>query len=152
MNTNVVIGTLINEEPVSFDTYRQIIRHTPIIQDQNSTMNSTIPQGIPIIIPNLIMEVDEDDEMISEMICPEIFEGNIISGWSDSDGSEGMYINGIFDEDETDDEYKAKIKRNVEHLEIIKAYKKLDGTTSIWTSESFTDIDAAITKGKTLYS
>tara|TARA_A100001391_G_scaffold83224_1_gene54437 strand:+ start:817 stop:1248 length:432 start_codon:yes stop_codon:yes gene_type:complete len=104
MNTNVVIGTLINEEPVSFDTYRQIIRHTPIIQDQNSTMNSTIPQGIPIIIPNLIMEVDEDDEMISEMICPEIFEGNIISGWSDSDGSEGMYINGIFDEDETDDD------------------------------------------------
>ena len=55
-------------------------------------------------------------------------------------------------DDETTDEYKDKMKRNVEHLEIIKAYKKLDGTTSIWTSESFTDIDAAITKGKTLYS
>ena len=54
--------------------------------------------------------------------------------------------------DETDDFFKAKIKRNVEHLEIIKAYKKLDGTTSIWTSEDFTDIDAAITKGKTLYA
>mgnify|MGYP003135083886 FL=1 len=53
--------------------------------------------------------------------------------------------------DETDDEYKAKIKRNVEHLEIIKAYTKTDGTTSIWTSESFTDIDAAITAGKKLY-
>ncbi len=53
--------------------------------------------------------------------------------------------------DETDDDYKAKIKRNVEHLEIIKAYKKLDGTTSIWTSESFTAIDAAITSGKSKY-
>jgi len=53
--------------------------------------------------------------------------------------------------DETDDDYKAKIKRNVEHLEIIKEYKKTDGTTSIWTSESFTDIDAAITAGKKLY-
>ena len=53
--------------------------------------------------------------------------------------------------DETDAEYKAKIKRNVEHLEIIKAYKKEDGTTSIWTSESFTAIDAAITSGKSKY-
>ena len=52
--------------------------------------------------------------------------------------------------DETDDDFKAKIKRNVEHLEIIKAYKKPDETTSIWTSEDFTDIDAAITKGKAL--
>ena len=54
--------------------------------------------------------------------------------------------------DETDDEYKDKIKRNVEHLETIKAYKKLDGTTSIWTSESFKSIDAAIVKGKKVYS
>ena len=53
--------------------------------------------------------------------------------------------------DETDDDFKDKIKRNVEHLEIIKDYKKTDGTTSIWTSESFTDIDAAITAGKKLY-
>jgi len=53
--------------------------------------------------------------------------------------------------DETDDDFKAKIQRNVEHLEIIKAYTKVDGTTSIWTSESFTDIDAAITAGKKLY-
>jgi pyruvate/2-oxoglutarate dehydrogenase complex dihydrolipoamide dehydrogenase (E3) component len=53
--------------------------------------------------------------------------------------------------DETDDEFKAKIKRNVEHLEIIKAYKKVDNSTSIWTSESFTAIDAAITAGKKLY-
>ena len=53
--------------------------------------------------------------------------------------------------DETDDDFKAKIQRNVEHLEIIKAYTKLDGTTSIWTSESFTAIDAAIVAGKKLY-
>ena len=53
--------------------------------------------------------------------------------------------------DETDADYKDKIKRNVEHLEIIKDYKKLDETTSIWTSEDFTAIDAAITAGKKLY-
>ena len=53
--------------------------------------------------------------------------------------------------DETDADFKDKIKRNVEHLEIIKAYTKTDGTTSIWTSEDFTDIDAAITAGKKLY-
>ena len=53
--------------------------------------------------------------------------------------------------DETDDDFKDKIKRNVEHLEIIKAYKKLDETTSIWTSEDFTAIDAAIVAGKKLY-
>ena len=54
-------------------------------------------------------------------------------------------------EDETDEEFKDKIKRNVEHLETIKAYKKLDETTSIWTSESFTAIDAAVVAGKKLY-
>ena len=53
--------------------------------------------------------------------------------------------------DETDADFKAKIQRNVEHLEIIKAYKKTDDTTSIWTSEDFTEIDAAITAGKKLY-
>tara|TARA_R100000234_G_scaffold42243_1_gene25057 strand:+ start:1008 stop:1256 length:249 start_codon:yes stop_codon:yes gene_type:complete len=53
--------------------------------------------------------------------------------------------------DETDDQFKDRIKRNVEHLEIIKGYKKLDETTSIWGSEDFTAIDAAITNGKKLY-
>jgi len=52
---------------------------------------------------------------------------------------------------ETDEEWKDRIKRNVDHLEIIKAYKKLDGTTSIWTSEDFTAIDAAIVTGKKVY-
>ena len=53
---------------------------------------------------------------------------------------------------ETDAEWKARIKRNVEHLEIIKAYKKEDGTTSIWTSEDFTAIDKAVVDGKKVYS
>ena len=53
---------------------------------------------------------------------------------------------------DTETEWKNRIKRNTDHLEIIKAYTKVDGTTSIWTTESFTDIDAAITKGKSLYS
>ena len=57
----------------------------------------------------------------------------------------------IDSDNETADEYKEKIKRNVEHLEIIKAYKKADETTSIWGSESFTAIDAAITAGKAKY-
>jgi len=52
--------------------------------------------------------------------------------------------------DETDEEFKARIKRNVDHLVLIKAYKKLDGTTSIWGSENFTSIDAAISKGNGL--
>ena len=54
-------------------------------------------------------------------------------------------------EDETTDEFKDRIKRNVEHLEIIKAYKKLDGKTSIWGSEDFTAIDKAVVDGKKLY-
>ena len=53
---------------------------------------------------------------------------------------------------ETEDSWKAMIKRNVDHLEIIKGYKKADKTTSIWTTEDFTDIDAAIVNGKKLYS
>ena len=52
---------------------------------------------------------------------------------------------------ETEAEWKDRIKRNVEHLEIIKGYKKLDGTTSIWTTESFTAIDAAVVTGKKVY-
>ena len=60
-------------------------------------------------------------------------------------------INGTKNETDTDAEWKDKVKRNVEHLEIIKGFKKLDGTTSIWTTENFTAIDAAITKGKSIY-
>jgi len=66
-------------------------------------------------------------------------------------GDSVTLINTAKTSNETDDEYKDKMKRNVEHLEIIKAYKKSDETTSIWTSEDFTAIDAAITAGKKLY-
>ena len=52
---------------------------------------------------------------------------------------------------DTEAQWKAMIQRNVEHLEIIKTYKKVDETTSIWTSEDFTAIDAAIIAGKKLY-
>ena len=65
-------------------------------------------------------------------------------------GDSVTVINTAKTSDETDAEFKDKIKKNVDHLEIIKAYKKLDETTSIWGSESFTAIDAAITKGKGL--
>ena len=49
------------------------------------------------------------------------------------------------------DDQKDEIERNVRHLEIIKAYKKEDGTTSIWTTEDLTEQDAAVTLGKTKY-
>ena len=52
---------------------------------------------------------------------------------------------------DTTDEYNDKIKRNVEHLETIKGYKKVDDTTSIWTTENFTAIDKAIVDGKKVY-
>mgnify|MGYP001348005585 FL=1 len=63
-------------------------------------------------------------------------------------GDSVTVINGSKAEGETDAEWKEVLQRNVDHLEIIKAYKKVDETTSIWTSESFTAIDAAVTSGK----
>ena len=67
-------------------------------------------------------------------------------------GDSVTVINTAKTEGETTDEYKDKIKRNVEHLEIIKGYKKIDETTSIWGSEDFTAIDKAIVDGKKVYS
>jgi len=46
------------------------------------------------------------------------------------------------------DEQKRDLENNVRHLEIIKAFKKEDGITSIWTTEDFTEQDAAVTLGK----
>ena len=60
-------------------------------------------------------------------------------------------INTAKTSDETTNEYIDRIKRNTEHLEIIKGYKKLDETTSIWTTEDFTAIDKAIVDGKNVY-
>jgi len=51
---------------------------------------------------------------------------------------------------ETEDTWKATIKRNVDHLEIIKGYKHEDGS-SVWTTEDFSAIDKAIVDGKKLY-
>ena len=67
-------------------------------------------------------------------------------------GDSVTLINGEKPEEETDDEWKDTVKRNVEHLEIIKAYKKVDEKTSIWTTEDFTAIDKAIVDGKKVYS
>ena len=52
---------------------------------------------------------------------------------------------------ETEDDWKDRIKRNVQHLENIKLRKKIDNITSIWTTEDFTSIDAAIITGKKVY-
>ena len=63
-------------------------------------------------------------------------------------GDSVTIINGNKATDQTDAEWKDRLQRNVDHLEIIKAYKKEDDTTSIWTSENFTAVDAAVTSGK----
>ena len=63
-------------------------------------------------------------------------------------GDSVTVINGDKLEGQTDAEWKETLQRNVDHLELIKGYKKLDGTTSIWTSEDFTAQDAAVTSGK----
>ena len=63
-------------------------------------------------------------------------------------GDSVTLISGNKNTGESDADWKDRLQRNVDHLEIIKAYKKVDGTTSIWTSENFTAIDAAITSGK----
>ena len=66
-------------------------------------------------------------------------------------GDSVTLINSIAAQSTITDEDKDTLKRNVDHLEIIKAYKKVDGTTSIWTSEDFSDQDAAVTLGKSKY-
>ena len=63
-------------------------------------------------------------------------------------GDSVTVINGNKATNQTDAEWKDELQRNVDHLEIIKAYKKEDGTTSIWTSEDFKAQDAAVTAGK----
>ncbi len=56
-------------------------------------------------------------------------------------------------DNETDEEWKHRIKRNWQHLETVKAYKQQDDNTkSIWTTQDFTAVDAAIVKGKAVQS
>ncbi len=69
-----------------------------------------------------------------------------------ADANYAAYATRTGDSTSTESDWKDMIKRNVDHLEIIKGYKKLDETTSIWTSEDFTAIDAAIVAGKKVYS
>ncbi len=63
-------------------------------------------------------------------------------------GDSVTLINGDKPSGLSDADWKDALQRNVDHLEIIKAYKKEDGTTSIWTNENFTAQDAAVTAGK----
>ena len=63
-------------------------------------------------------------------------------------GDSVTVINGNKSEYQTDAEWKETLQRNVDHLELIKAYKKLDEKTSIWTSQDFKAQDAAVTSGK----
>tara|TARA_R100000664_G_C2751752_1_gene139024 strand:+ start:1906 stop:2157 length:252 start_codon:yes stop_codon:yes gene_type:complete len=60
-------------------------------------------------------------------------------------------INSIATQDTITDEDKETLERNVRHLEIIRAYKKEDNTTSIWGSQDFSTHEAAITLGKSKY-
>ena len=46
-------------------------------------------------------------------------------------GDSVSLINGGQPEWQTADEWKEAVERNVEHLELIKGYKKVDGKTSI---------------------
>ncbi len=66
-------------------------------------------------------------------------------------GDSVTLINRIAAQDTITDEDKETLERNVRHLEIIRAYKKEDGTTSIWGSEDFSTHEAAITLGKSKY-
>jgi len=50
--------------------------------------------------------------------------------------------------DDTAADKQSAVDRNVEHLELKKAEKTIeDATASIWTNESFTAIDSAISAG-----
>ena len=66
-------------------------------------------------------------------------------------GDSVSLINRIATQDTITDDDKDTLKRNVDHLEIIRAYKKEDNTTSIWGSEDFSTHEAAITLGKSKY-
>ena len=75
---------------------------------------------------------------MEEMTADEIAAAYVAMGHSVDE------VNSSKGANETNDEFAARKTRNKDHLVIMKAKKKVDGTTSIWTSESFTAIDAAI--------
>ena len=86
---------------------------------------------------------------MSEIQIPERSAENIARLYSISLDSVTV-IDTIAAKSSINDEDKDEVKGNVEHLEGMKAEVKPDGTTSIWTSEDFTSIDAAIISGKNL--
>ena len=57
-------------------------------------------------------------------------------------------INALAYLDNLDNQAKEVIKEHVDLIEKMKGFKKEDGTTSIWTTQDFTEIDAAVTLGK----
>ena len=75
---------------------------------------------------------------MEEMTADEVAAAYVAMGHSVDE------VNSSKRDGETADEFTARKARNVEHLVLMKAKKKIDGKTSIWTSESFTAIDAAI--------
>jgi len=75
---------------------------------------------------------------MEEMTADEVAAAYVAMGHSVDE------VNSSKGANETDDEFAARKTRNKDHLVIMKAKKKIDGTTSIWGSESFTAIDAAI--------
>ena len=75
---------------------------------------------------------------MADMTADEIAAAYVAMGHSVAE------VNSSKDAGETDAEFTARKARNKEHLVLMKAKKKIDGTTSIWGSESFTAIDAAI--------
>ncbi len=75
---------------------------------------------------------------MEEMTADEVAAAYVAMGHSVDE------VNNSKRDDETVDEFTARKTRNKDHLVIMKAKKKIDGITSIWTSESFTAIDAAI--------
>tara|TARA_Y100000401_G_C8211687_1_gene168766 strand:- start:11 stop:265 length:255 start_codon:yes stop_codon:yes gene_type:complete len=71
--------------------------------------------------------------------------------YNNADHNVQIVITNAYNEPFTDIN-KATIQENVAKLEEIKAYKKEDNTTSIWTDDyNFEKIDAAIIFGKTFY-
>ena len=76
--------------------------------------------------------------MMEDMTADEVAAAYVAMGHSVDE------VNSSKGERETDDEFATRKTRNKEHLVLMKAKKKIDGTTSIWGSESFTAIDAAI--------
>ena len=85
-----------------------------------------------------ITTLEGQEQDMEEMTADEVAAAYVAMGHSVDE------VNSSKGADETDDEFAARVARNKEHLVLMKAKKKIDGTTSIWTSESFTAIDAAI--------